>query len=48
MSEPEGAGGRKGRWSAKRKMSAVLKLLRGADLEFTSRTYGVTAGALSQ
>jgi hypothetical protein len=26
-----------GRWSAKRKVSAVLELLRGADLESTSR-----------
>lgn len=32
----------KGRRSAKRKMSVVLELLRGADLECTSRKYGAT------
>ena len=30
-----------GRWSAKRKVSVVLELLRGADLEATSRKYRV-------
>lgn len=40
------AGG--GRWSAKRKVSVVLELLRGADLESTSRKYRVTAATLSQ
>lgn len=40
------AGG--GRWSAKRKMSVVLELLRGADLESTSRKYRVTAATLSE
>jgi transposase-like protein len=38
----------KGRWSAKRKMGVVLELLRGADLESTSRKYGVTAATLSE
>ena len=38
----------KGRWSAKRKASVVLELLRGADLESTSRKYGVTAATLSE
>jgi hypothetical protein len=38
----------KGRWSAKRKLSVVLELLRGADLESTSRKYGLTVAALSQ
>ena len=33
--------------SARRKMSVVLELLRGADLESTSRRYGVTAVTLS-
>jgi transposase-like protein len=37
-----------GRWSAKRKLSVVLELLRGADLESTSRKYRVTAATLSQ
>ena len=40
------AGG--GRWSAKRKMSVVLELLRGADLEATSRKHRVTIAALTQ
>jgi len=29
----------KGRWSARRKMTVVLELLRGAELEVTSRKY---------
>ena len=40
------AGG--GRWSAKRKVSVVLELLRGADLESTSRRHRVTAATLSE
>jgi transposase len=40
------AGG--GRWSAKRKVTVILELLRGADLESTSRKYGVTAATLTQ
>ena len=36
------AGG--GRWSAKRKMSVVLELLRGADLEATSRKHEQIGG----
>jgi transposase len=35
-----------GRWSAKRKVSVVLELFRGADLESTSRKYRVTAATL--
>lgn len=35
-----------GRWSAKRKVSVVMELLRGADLESTSRKYRVTAATL--
>ena len=38
----------KGRWSAKRKASVVLELIRGDDLESTSRKYGVTAATLSE
>ena len=40
---------RRGRWrmSAKRKQSAVLRLLRGEDLELVSRDLGVTAAELS-
>jgi hypothetical protein len=36
-----------GRWSAKRKVSVVLELLRGTDLESLSRRHGVTAATLS-
>src|SRR3954453_1312704 len=37
-----------GRWSAKRKTSVVLELLRGADLESTSRRHRVTMATLSE
>jgi transposase len=37
-----------GRWSAKRKVSVILELLRGADLEGTSRKYRVTAATLME
>ncbi len=40
------AGG--GRWSAKRKVSVILELLRGADVESTSRKYRVTAATLTE
>jgi transposase-like protein len=39
--------GDRGRFSAKRKTDAVLRLLRGADLELISRELGVTAATLS-
>jgi transposase len=39
------AGG--GRWSAKRKVSVILELLRGADLEATSREHRVTVSTLT-
>ena len=45
---PESGRAGKGRWSAKRKMSVVLELLRGADLESSSCKYGVTAATLSE
>ncbi|MEL6338160.1 MAG: hypothetical protein AAFQ88_16190, partial [Pseudomonadota bacterium] len=38
---------RKRRMSAKRKQEAVLRLLRGEDLELVSRELGVTAADLS-
>ena len=47
---PEGgsvAAGRGGRFSARRKMEVVLRLLRGESLETVSRETGVTAAALS-
>jgi hypothetical protein len=37
-----------GRFSIQRKSEAVLRLLRGEDLELLSREYGVTAARLSQ
>ena len=42
-SSPAGAG----RWSSKRKVSVMLELLRGADLEATSRKYRVTVATLT-
>jgi transposase len=39
--------GDRGRFSAKRKTNAVLRLLRGKDLELMSRELGVTAATLS-
>ena len=36
-SGPSGHRSREGRWSARRKMTVVLELLRGAELEATSR-----------
>ena len=41
------APGRGGRMSRQRKRDAVLRLLRGEDLETVSRSLGVTAAALS-
>jgi hypothetical protein len=37
----------RGRFSSRRKMAAVLRLLRGEDLDVVSRELGVTAAALS-
>ena len=37
-----------GRFSAQRKTAAVLRLLRGEDLDLLSREYKVTAAKLSQ
>jgi hypothetical protein len=44
---PPPSRGGTGRWSAKRKVSVVLELLRGVDLESLSRRHGVTAAKLS-
>lgn len=38
----------RGRWSSRRKVSVVLELLRGADLESVSRRHGVTAAKISE
>jgi transposase len=45
---PESAAGGTGRWSSKRKLSVILELLRGADLESTSRKYRVTIATLTE
>ena len=46
--DANGAGpGRGGRMSRQRKREAVLRLLRGEDLELVSRALGVTAATLS-
>jgi transposase len=37
-----------GRWSAKRKVSVILELLRGADIELTSRKHRVTVATLTE
>ena len=37
-----------GRWSARRKVSVILELLRGADLESTSRKHRVTVATLTE
>ena len=48
MSKKQGSGKENGRFSAKRKTEAVLRLLRGEDLDLLSREYQVTAAKLSQ
>ena len=40
--------GERGRWSARRKQGAVLRVLRGEDLDALSRELGVTAGAIAR
>ena len=48
ITEQSGVGlGRGGRMSRQRKRDAVLRLLRGEDLETLSRTLGVTAATLT-
>src|SRR5919107_1370787 len=44
---PESSVGGAGRWSSRRKVSVILELLRGADLESTSRKYRVTVATLT-
>ena len=43
-----GAPAERGRWSSRRKLEAVLRLLRGEDLDALSRELGVTAGTIAQ
>lgn len=44
---PDSEGRGRDRWSARRKASVVLELLRGADMETLSRKHGVTAATLT-
>jgi hypothetical protein len=39
--------GERGRFSSQRKTAAVLRLLRGEDLELVTRELGITAATLS-
>ena len=48
MGEARASGGERGRWSSRRKMEAVLRALRGEDLDALSRELGVTAGAIAR
>src|SRR3712207_4046622 len=47
MGSGEVGPGRGGRMSRQRKLAAVLRLLRGEDLETVSRSLGVTAATLT-
>ena len=44
---PDSARRGKGRWSARRKVTVVLELIHGAELEATSRKYAVTGATLT-
>ena len=44
---PDSARRGKVRWSARRKVTVVLELMRGVELEATSRKYAVTAATLT-
>lgn len=46
--ESSATSGGTGRWSSKRKVSVILEVLRGADLEATSRKYRVTVATLTE
>ena len=48
MADERGSGGERGRWSSRRKTEAVLRVLRGEDLDALSRELGVTAGTIAQ
>src|SRR5919107_3180157 len=48
MNEAREAVGERGRWSSRRKTEAVLRVLRGEDLDALSRELGVTAAALAR
>ncbi len=40
--------GERGRWSSRRKLEVVLRVLRGEDLDALSRELGVTASMIAQ
>ena len=46
--EPAGAAGERGRFTSRRKLEAVLRLLRGEDLDALSRDLGVTAHKIAE
>ncbi len=48
MSEAQGGGGERGRWSSRRKAEVVLRVLRGEGLDALSRELKVTAGAIAR
>ncbi len=48
LSGEGGTAGERGRWSSRRKMEVVLRVLRGEDLDSVSRELHVTAAAISQ
>ena len=45
---PSEAAAERGRWSSRRKMEVVLRILRGETLDALSRELGVTAATLAQ
>ena len=47
MSEEQRASSERGGWSSRRKMEAVLRVLRGEDLAALSRELGVPAGTIA-
>jgi transposase len=46
--QPSGAPGDRGRWSSRRKLEVVLRVLRGESLDALSRELGVTAAAIAR
>lgn len=47
VAPPTGRGGERGRFNSQRKMEAVLRLLRGEELDALSRELGVSASTLA-
>ncbi len=46
--EPTGPAGERGRFTSRRKLEAVLRLLRGEDLDALSRELGITAHKIAE